>query len=193
MGSIFFCLTWSFTLCNCRIKLGLFNNLGLITFLTVLLLFVDWWGWKIVRLPLAPLYMTRPFFISAALVACAGYVCVPLLKSLKIRQVIRKEGPTKHSRKKRTATMGGLFFVPIGVAVAKATAGYSSIEVSAASAATLAFAVIGLIDDVLSLFKNHNSGLSAWLRLILEVKTFVTAFLFPNFLGILLLMKKVNC
>ncbi|KAJ0016875.1 hypothetical protein Pint_09984 [Pistacia integerrima] len=115
--------------CQGWIKLGLFNNLGLITFLTVLLLFVDWWGWKIVRLPLAPLYMTRPFFISAALVACAGYICVPLLKSLKIRQVIRKEGPPKHARKKRTATMGGLFFVPIGVAVAKATAGYSSIEV----------------------------------------------------------------
>ncbi|KAJ0082482.1 hypothetical protein Patl1_10078 [Pistacia atlantica] len=155
------------------IKLGLFNNLGLITFLTVLLLFVDWWGWKIVRLPLAPLYMTRPFFISAALVACAGYICVPLLKSLKIRQVIRKEGPPKHARKKRTATMGGLFFVPIGVAVAKATAGYFSIEVSAASAATLAFAVIGLIDDMLSFIKNHNSGISAWLRLILEAVKFV--------------------
>ncbi|XP_044496813.1 phospho-N-acetylmuramoyl-pentapeptide-transferase homolog [Mangifera indica] len=152
-----------------RIKLGLFNNLGLMTFLTLLLLFVDWWGWKIVRLPLAPLYMTRPFFISAALVACAGYLCVPLLKSIKIRQIIRKEGPSKHSWKKKTATMGGLFFVPVGVAVAKATVGYSSIEVSAASAATLAFAVIGLIDDLLSLIKNQSSGLSAWLRLILEI------------------------
>lgn len=181
MGGIFFCLTCSFTLCNCRIKLGLFNNLGLMTFLTLLLLFVDWWGWKIVRLPLAPLYMTRPFFISAALVACAGYLCVPLLKSIKIRQIIRKEGPSKHSWKKKTATMGGLFFVPVGVAVAKATVGYSSIEVSAASAATLAFAVIGLIDDLLSLIKNQSSGLSAWLRLILEVKVFVNCNYFFGF------------
>ncbi|ESR62921.1 hypothetical protein CICLE_v100179501mg, partial [Citrus x clementina] len=152
-----------------RIKLGLFINLGLITFLTVLLLFVDWCAWKIVRLPLAPFYLTRPFFISAVLVSCAGYICVPLLKSLKIRQIIRKEGPARHSRKGRTPTMGGLFFVPIGIAVTIATVGFSSLQVSGASAATLAIALIGLIDDVICLVKNHSSGLSAWSRLILEV------------------------
>ncbi|GAY35129.1 hypothetical protein CUMW_014470 [Citrus unshiu] len=151
------------------IKLGLFINLGLITFLTVLLLFVDWCAWKIVRLPLAPFYLTRPFFISAVLVSCAGYICVPLLKSLKIRQIIRKEGPARHSRKGRTPTMGGLFFVPIGIAVTIATVGFSSLQVSGASAATLAIALIGLIDDVICLVKNHSSGLSAWSRLILEV------------------------
>lgn len=165
-------MIWSFTYRNCRIKLGLFINLGLITFLTVLLLFVDWCAWKIVRLPLAPFYLTCPFFISAFLVSCAGYICVPLLKSLKIRQIIRKEGPARHSRKSRTPTMGGLFFVPIGVAVAKATVGFSSLQVSGASAATLAFALIGLIDDMICLIKNHSSGLSALSRIILEVKVF---------------------
>ncbi|KAL5774030.1 hypothetical protein ACOSP7_011587 [Xanthoceras sorbifolium] len=152
-----------------RIKHGMFINLGLLTFLTVLLFFVDWCAWKIVRLPLGPLYLTRPFFISAVLVSCAGYVCVPLLKSLKIRQIIRTGGPARHSRKKRTPTMGGLFMVPVGVAVAKALAGFSSTEVSGASAATLAFAAIGLLDDILCLKKNHSSGLSAWSRLIFEV------------------------
>lgn len=138
----------------------------------MLLLFVDWCAWKIVRLPLAPFYLTRPFFISAVLVSCAGYICVPLLKSLKIRQIIRKEGPARHSRKGRTPTMGGLFFVPIGIAVTIATVGFSSLQVSGASAATLAIALIGLIDDVICLVKNHSSGLSAWSRLILEVKVF---------------------
>ncbi|KAL5771981.1 hypothetical protein ACOSQ2_011905 [Xanthoceras sorbifolium] len=105
-----------------RIKHGMFINLGLLTFLTVLLFFVDWTG-----------------------------------------------GPARHSRKKRTPTMGGLFMVPVGVAVAKALAGFSSTEVSGASAATLAFAAIGLLDDILCLKKNHSSGLSAWSRLIFEV------------------------
>lgn len=187
LGLLYDLVFYSF--CNGRIKLGLFINLGLISFLTLLLLFVDWCAWKIVRLPLAPFYLTQPFFISVILASCAGYICVPFLRSLKIRQIIREEGPARHSRKRRTPTMGGVFFIPIGVAVANAITGFSSIEVSGASLATLAFAVIGLIDDILCLIKSHTSGLSAWTRLILEVKNFSdAACLLPKFLGLLLLM-----
>lgn len=152
-----------------RIRHGLFITLGLIAFLTVLLLFVDCCAWKIVRLPLAPFYLTRPFFISAALVSFAGYICVPLLRSLKFHQILRKEGPALHSSKSTTPVMGGLFFIPIGVAVATIIAGFSSTEVCAAAASTLAFAAIGLLDDILTIIKKHNSGLSAWLKLFLEV------------------------
>uniref|UniRef100_A0A5B6YP85 Phospho-N-acetylmuramoyl-pentapeptide-transferase n=2 Tax=Davidia involucrata TaxID=16924 RepID=A0A5B6YP85_DAVIN len=152
-----------------RIKYGVLNNIGLMTFLTVLVLFVDWCAWRIVRLPLEPFYLTRPFCIAAILVSCAGYICVPILRSLKIRSIIRKEGPARHSSKKVTPTMGGLFFVPIGIIVAEAIVGFSSIEVFGAAAATLAFAAVGLLDDILSLIKNHNNGLSAWMRILLEV------------------------
>lgn len=151
-----------------RIYHGLLINLVLIIFLTMVLLLVDWCGWKIVRLPLGPFYLTSPFFMSLILASCAGYICVPLLKSLKFHQILRKEGPARHSRKNRTPTMGGLFFVPAGISVAKFMTGFSSIEVSAAAAATLAFAAIGLLDDVLSFMKKHNSALSPWLRLLLE-------------------------
>ncbi|XP_022723306.1 phospho-N-acetylmuramoyl-pentapeptide-transferase homolog isoform X3 [Durio zibethinus] len=94
-----------------RIYHGLLINLALIIFLTMVLLLVDWCGWKIVRLPLAPFYLTSPFFMSLILASCA---------------------------------------------------------VSAAAAATLAFAAIGLLDDVLSFIKQHNSGLSPCFRLLLE-------------------------
>ncbi|KAM1561724.1 hypothetical protein ACFX1Z_004820 [Malus domestica] len=151
------------------IRHGVLLNMGLILFLVVLLLYVDSCAWRIVRLPLAPFHLTCPFFVSAILASCAGYVCVPLLYVLKIRQIIRKEGPARHSLKKRTPTMGGLFFIPIGVIVAKFIAGFSSVEVSGAAAATLAFAAIGLLDDILSLVKKHNTGLSAWTKIILEV------------------------
>ncbi|XP_059438304.1 phospho-N-acetylmuramoyl-pentapeptide-transferase homolog isoform X1 [Corylus avellana] len=152
-----------------RNKFGVLISVGLIVFLTVLLLFVDWCAWRIVRLPFGQFYLTRPFLISAILVSCAGYVCVPLLYRFRIRQIIRKEGPAGHSLKKRTPTMGGLFFVPIGVTVARFIAGFSSTEVSGAAAATLGFAAIGLVDDILTIIKNHNSGLSAWVKLLLEV------------------------
>lgn len=66
--------------------------------------------------------------------------------------------------------MGGLFFVPIGLIIARFMAGSSSSEVSGAAAATLAFAAIGLIDDMLSLIKNQNSGLSPGVKILLEVK-----------------------
>ncbi|XP_057464692.1 phospho-N-acetylmuramoyl-pentapeptide-transferase homolog [Actinidia eriantha] len=152
-----------------RIKYGLINNIGLLTFVAMLLLFVDWCAWRIVRLPLKPFYLMRPFCISAVLVSCAGYVCVPLLRIMKIGAIIRKEGPAKHSSKKGTPTMGGLFFIPIGIVVAEVLVGFSSIEVSGAAAVTLIFAAIGLLDDILSLIKNHNYGLSSWIRILLEV------------------------
>ncbi|OAY25133.1 phospho-N-acetylmuramoyl-pentapeptide-transferase homolog isoform X4 [Manihot esculenta] len=152
-----------------RIRAGILNNLGLIVFLLLLLLFVDWCAWKIVRLPLSPFYLSQPFFISTALVSIAGYLFVPFLNALKIRRNVRKKAPVRHFKKRATPTMGGLFVIPIGVGVAKFTAGFSSIEVSGATVATLAFASIGLLDDILSFAKNNNHGLSSQIKLFLEV------------------------
>ncbi|OVA02193.1 Glycosyl transferase [Macleaya cordata] len=152
-----------------RIRRGVLVNAGLIAFSVVLLLLVDWCSWRIVRLPLAPYYLTRPFLISAFLASCAGYLCVPLFDSLRIHQILREEGPVTHSCKKGTPTMGGLFFIPIGITTAIAIVGSSSVEVFGVAAATVAFGAIGLLDDLLSYIKNHNYGLPAWLKLILEV------------------------
>ena len=70
--------------------------------------------------------------------------------------------------------MGGLFFVPIGIVVAKHFAGFSSTEVSGASVATLAFFAIGLVDDILSLIKSRKYGLSAWIKILLQVRLVTT-------------------
>ncbi|XP_031131323.1 phospho-N-acetylmuramoyl-pentapeptide-transferase homolog isoform X1 [Ipomoea triloba] len=151
-----------------KIRHGILNNIGLVTFSTLLLFLVDCCAWKIVRLPLAPFFMMRPFLISAVAVSCIGYVCVPLFRTLRLRSLIRREGPAQHSAKKGTPTMGGLYFIPIGVLVADSILRFSSVEVLGASVATLAFATIGFLDDLVSL-KNDNRGLSAWIRILLEV------------------------
>lgn len=151
-----------------RIKYGVFINMGLVTFLTVLILLVDCCAWRIVRLPLPPFHLMRPFSTSAVLVSCAGYICVPLFRRLKMQIVIRRR-PVRHSSKKGTPTMGGLFLIPIGIVVAEVIVGFSSVEVSGAAAATLAFAAIGLLHDFLSLTKSRNNGVVSWMRILLEV------------------------
>lgn len=151
----------------CRIRYGI--NLGLLAFLTLLLFFMDSFAWKIVRLPLPPYFLTLPFFTSAILVTLAGYVCVPMLDRMKVHEPIRRLGLVTHSRRQTIPTMGGLFFVPIGVAVAIAMTRFSSIEVAGAAAVTVLFAVIGLVDDSLSLGSDNNTGLSAKIQLLLEV------------------------
>lgn len=132
------------------------------------------------RLPLSQFYLTSPFFISLVLAACAGYICVPYLKTLEFHQIIRKEGPASHSKKQRTPTMGGLFFLPVGLFVSNFATGFSSVEVAAAGVATLAFATIGLLDDALCVIKQQSSGLSPWLRLFLEVPTVLLASFFHH-------------
>ncbi|KAJ1414233.1 Phospho-N-acetylmuramoyl-pentapeptide transferase, conserved site [Sesbania bispinosa] len=151
-----------------RIKLGIFITIGLIIVLTVLLLYVDWCAWKIVRLPLSPFYLTCPFLISAILVSFAGYVCVPIFRHFKVIHVVEQQWSVRHHLKKRTPTMGGLFFVPIGIIVAHVIVGSSSIEVSGAAGVTIAFAAIGLLSDILSLTKNHWRGLPALAEVVLE-------------------------
>ncbi|KAF5195360.1 Phospho-n-acetylmuramoyl-pentapeptide-transferase-like protein [Thalictrum thalictroides] len=152
-----------------RIQPGNIINMGLIAFLVMILLFVDWCSWRIVRLPLASFYLSRPFSISAVLALIAGWLCIPLFKKFKIYQNIRKKGPRNHYLKEGTPTMGGLFFIPIGITVAGYIAGFSSVEVLGAAAATLAFAAIGLLDDTFSVINKRNFGLPAWIKLMLEV------------------------
>ncbi|KAL0363563.1 UNVERIFIED_CONTAM: Phospho-N-acetylmuramoyl-pentapeptide-transferase [Sesamum calycinum] len=147
---------------------GVMNNVGVMSFSTLLLLLVDQCAWRIVRLPLAPFHLMRPFLISVVLVSCAGYICVPLFRMLKLRSIVRKEEPTQDSCKKGTPTMGGLYFVPIGLLVAEVLLNFSSTEVSGAAAATVVFAAIGLLDDLLSI-NNCNDGLPGWMRIFLEV------------------------
>ncbi|CAJ2658624.1 unnamed protein product [Trifolium pratense] len=152
-----------------RIKVGLFMTMGLVIGLTVLLLYVDWCVWKIVRLPLSPFYLTRPFLISAILVSFVGYVCVPIFGHFKSIHVIKQQGPLRHQHKRRTHTLGGLFFVPIGIIVAHVITASSSIEVAGASGVTIAFAAVGLLSDILNLTKNHWRGLPELAEVFLEV------------------------
>lgn len=168
---ILYLLIQSFWTIYCRTLYGVLNNFGLFTFLTLLLFLVDSCAWRIVRLPLEPFYLIRPFFISTLVVSFVGYIFVPLIHTLKLHMIIKKGGPDRHIHKKGIPAMGGLYFIPVGIIVAEVLVGFSSAAVSGASVVTSAFASIGLLDDLLC-FRNYK-GLSSRLRFLFEVNFLV--------------------
>jgi phospho-N-acetylmuramoyl-pentapeptide-transferase len=117
--------------------------------------------------------MTLPLLLCALITAALGYWAVPLLQALKVGQVIREDGPQTHLQKAGTPTMGGLFFVPVGVVVALLWSGLllkgdDLIGVMAVSFVTLAYAGIGLLDDWQIVRRRSNKGISPRLKLALQ-------------------------
>lgn len=152
-----------------RTQQGLMNNVGLIAFLATLLLFVDWCSWRIVRLPLDSFYLTCPFLISAVLSALAGFLFAPIADSMNIHHFRRRGKPISPSYRKPTPGMGGLFFVPIGIFVARRQVGSNSNGVNGAAIMTLMFAMVGLLDDISNLVMDRNRRIPQWIRFLVQI------------------------
>ncbi|KAL5220781.1 hypothetical protein ABZP36_025494 [Zizania latifolia] len=152
-----------------RTQQGLMNNIGLIAFIAMLLLFVDWCSWRIVRLPLDSFYLTRPFLISAVLSALAGFLFAPVADNMKIHHFRRRGKLMSPSYRKPTPAMGGLFFVPIGIFVARRQVGSNPNGVNGAAIITLIFAMVGLLEDISNLFMDCNRKIPQWIRFFVQI------------------------
>ena len=112
--------------------------------------------------------------------AVTGYFLIPALHKLHFGQTIREEGPTWHSKKNGTPTMGGLCFIfGILVAVGAAWLGFARKEAGVFSAShlhaillvlflALGSGLIGFLDDFIKVVKHRNLGLLAWQKLIMQ-------------------------
>jgi phospho-N-acetylmuramoyl-pentapeptide-transferase len=120
------------------------------------------------RLLNGPASLFMPLAVCAVVASVLGYAVVPLLQQLKAGQIIREDGPQAHLKKAGTPTMGGVFFVPAGVAVALLWSRFNS-DVVAVSALTLAYGFIGWIDDWQILRLKSNKGISPRMKLALQV------------------------
>jgi phospho-N-acetylmuramoyl-pentapeptide-transferase len=100
-----------------------------------------------------------PLVASALGVVLAGYVVVPILQQLKTGQIIREDGPQAHLKKSGTPTMGGIFIVPVGLAVSVIWSGFNY-NVLAAAALTFGFGFVGWLDDWQILRYKSNKGIS---------------------------------
>ncbi|TVU02740.1 hypothetical protein EJB05_51738, partial [Eragrostis curvula] len=148
---------------------GRMNNVGLVAFLLLLLFFVDWCSWRIVRLPLDSFYLTRPFLTSAVLSAIAGFLFVPIADSLKIHHFRRRGKSVSPSSIKPTPAMGGLFFVLVGIFVASRAVGSNSNVVNGAAMITYIFAMVGLLDDISTLSMDRSYKIPQWIRFLVQI------------------------
>jgi len=108
-----------------------------------------------------------PTFIGFAVSAGLGPLIIPVLRRLKMGQTERKEGVQSHLKKAGTPTMGGIMIL-IGTAVASLFFIPKYPRVGPVLYLTLAFGVIGFIDDYLKVVKRRSDGLLAWQKLILQ-------------------------
>ena len=119
--------------------------------------------------------LTLPFLICAGLVTMAGYWVVPVLQRLKTGQIIREDGPQAHLKKAGTPTMGGVFFVPVGIVVSLLWVALFPVNnsgqmaVFAAALLTLAYGFIGWLDDWQILRLKSNKGISPKTKLALQI------------------------
>ena len=109
-------------------------------------------------------------FLSAVLL---GLVLIPLLKRLKVGQRISVFVGDSHKRKEGTPTMGGLIFIIPTVLATIFLVITDKIQFSTNLGIILlvfiGYAIIGFLDDYLSLKKKNNEGLTTIQKLIFQV------------------------
>ena len=102
-----------------------------------------------------------------------GLVLLPLLKKLKVGQRISSYVGYSHRKKEGTPTMGGLIFIiptfliTLGLLITNKIA-YSD-NLAIVLVVFLGFAIIGFLDDFLSLKKHNNEGLTTYQKLFGQV------------------------
>jgi phospho-N-acetylmuramoyl-pentapeptide-transferase len=119
------------------------------------------------------LSLSLPLIICAVMTVILGNWVIPILQQIKAGQVIREDGPQAHLKKAGTPTMGGVFFVPVGVlvpllwAITLQTPDLASVV--AVGALTLAYGLIGWLDDWQILRRKSNKGISPQTKLALQI------------------------
>jgi len=109
-------------------------------------------------------------FLSSVLL---GLFLIPVLKRLKIGQRISVFVGDNHKKKAGTPTMGGLIFIIPTLLATLFLLATNKMDFSTNLGIILlvftGYAIIGFLDDYLSLKKKDNEGLKTWQKLLLQV------------------------
>jgi phospho-N-acetylmuramoyl-pentapeptide-transferase len=132
--------------------------------------------WSTIKF-MMPLWGT--FFLS--LVCCM--MGLPILKKLKMGQYVRDDGPQTHLKKAGTPVMGGLLFLlPMAIVCAFYVRACPSIGI--VIFCTLAFGLIGFIDDFTKMVMKRSMGLHAWQKIVLQlIVTIIFFYVYMHLLG----------
>lgn len=141
--------------------------------LSIVSLLLDWQAHRLSPMGTS---LTFPFWVCAVVTIALGYWVVPILRALKAGQYIREDGPQAHLKKAGTPTMGGVFFIPVAVAIALLWSGFSPgvtpddlTALLGVSLLTLSYGLIGWLDDWQVLRRQSNKGISPRMKLLLQI------------------------
>ncbi len=115
--------------------------------------------------------LTIPFTVTTFVSTLSTFYGIPQLKKINLKQIIRIEGPKNHLNKQGTPTMGGVFFIPVGILIINIMCFKNEdyINILILSFLILSFMFIGFIDDLLSFKKKFNTGLNAKQKIFLQL------------------------
>lgn len=111
-----------------------------------------------------------------------GLVLLPILREKKLNQRLSVYLKEKHQNKKDVPTMGGLIFIlpTIGMMIALVITKriVMSYNLFICLFAFIGYAIIGLLDDYLIIYRNNNKGLSEITKLVLQIILAILLFYF---------------
>lgn len=104
---------------------------------------------------------------------CLGLILVPILKKLHVGQTISVYVGESHRKKAGTPTMGGIIFILPTILIMLALLLFKKVAYTDNLAIVLlvfcGFAIIGFLDDFLSLRKHNNEGLTTYQKLFGQI------------------------
>lgn len=125
---------------------------------------------------------TDALIISFGLTIVLGFIIIPILRKLKVGQVVREDGPKEHLSKKGTPTMGGIIML-LTIIIVSLGVSVKYPGVLPVALITLGYGVIGFIDDFIKLILKNPKGLSPGLKmlgLIVVATAFVVYLVYEN-------------
>jgi len=118
-------------------------------------------------------YITFRVFGAGLTALFLSFLLAPLfiriLKLKKIEQIIRQDGPSTHSTKTGTPTMGGLFILTSLILSTLLWVDLTNPYIWCVLAITFLFGLVGFIDDYFKYSRKNSKGISAKLKLLLQI------------------------
>lgn len=108
-----------------------------------------------------------PMLVSFIIVLILGPICIPLLRKLKLGNTER-EYIEEHKLKNGTPSMGGVMIL-IAFAVVGFYFARTNPHIYPVIFLTLAFGIIGFLDDLLKALKKSSDGLLSWQKMLLQI------------------------
>ncbi|MEW6171466.1 MAG: phospho-N-acetylmuramoyl-pentapeptide-transferase [Bacillota bacterium] len=126
--------------------------------------------------------VVESFGISFLVTVVAGLFLIPVLRRLKVGQLVRNDGPARHFSKAGTPTMGGVIFL-LGITFTALSFSQGNKEALALLFVTLCFGLVGFLDDFLKVVRNRSLGLRAREKLLVQVVVSFGLALFAVFIA----------